>query len=64
MYVVAHVRCGTCTVWHIYLVADIGCGTYGGKVPLMHESSYILFRRFVVIFFHPGNLVRDVTTGP
>ena len=28
------------TAWHIYDVAHIGCGMYGGKVPLMHEYSF------------------------
>ena len=41
-YGVSPIRRGTYRVWHIWGVAYVECGTYGGKGPLMHESSFIL----------------------
>ena len=38
-----HIGFGTYTAWHIWGVAHIGSGIYGGKVPLMHESCLLSF---------------------
>ena len=38
-HLMSYIRRATYMAWHIQGVAYMGCGIYGGKVPLMPESS-------------------------
>ena len=59
----AHIGGGAYRAWRIYGVAHIGRSIYGGKVPLMHESSFlcICFLPDLLSFFNfPLSRVNDV----